>query len=85
MRNKKPRILVYDDGGKALDRYTVVIGKDVFAMSANPNSPQGVNQYVFSLDDIDNPNSSRGWGKKLPWKKVPSEVKKAIRRRLEEI
>jgi len=82
---RKPKVLVFDAGEKSLDRYTVVIGKDVYAMSANPNSPQGVNQYVFSLDDTDNSNSSKGWGKKLSWEKVPSEVKKAIRRRLKEI
>ena len=82
---RKPRVLIFDAGREALDRYTVVIGKDVYAMSANPNSPQGVNQYVFSLSDTDNSSSGKGWGKKLPWKKVPSEVKKAIRRRLKEI
>jgi len=80
---RKPRVLVYDAGKGALDRYTVVIGKDVYAMSSNPNSPQGVNQYVFSFDSTDVSDISKGWGKKLSLKKVPPEVKKAIRRRIE--
>ena len=39
---KTPKVTVYDNGGKTYDRYTVVIGKDVFGMSENA---WGFNQY----------------------------------------
>ena len=40
------KITVYDNGGKTMDRFTVVIGDDVFGMSEDPTSPQGFNQWA---------------------------------------
>lgn len=55
--NNVPHIIVYDNGGKTADRYTVFIREelakgtyDVYIMSDEPLSPQGVNQYSHSVD-----------------------------------
>lgn len=47
------RVRVFDNGGTTADRYTVSISRtkkgvrvwDVYNMSEEPNSPQGVNQF----------------------------------------
>ena len=39
------KIKGYDNGGSTLDRYTIIIGKDVWIMSHNPTSPQGICLY----------------------------------------
>lgn len=47
-------IKVLDSGEDTFcDRYTVIIGKDVFGMSNNACSPQGFNQYegTIGLDE----------------------------------
>lgn len=37
---------VYDNQGKTMDRYTVIFSNnDIYAMSDNPGSPQGVCMY----------------------------------------
>jgi len=43
------KVAVYDNKGKTFDRYTVIIGNDVFGMSDNPNHPQGFNQFCGEL------------------------------------
>ena len=40
------KVTVYDNGGESMDRYTVIIGNQVFGMSGNPTSPQGFNQWA---------------------------------------
>ena len=55
MKNVK----VYDNGGRTIDRYIVIIGDDVYGMSDDANSSQGFNQYIgtfgrdFLLDKKD--------------------------------
>lgn len=43
------KIAVYDNDGKTFDRYTVIIGNDVYGMSHNPKHPQGFNQFCGQL------------------------------------
>ena len=73
----KSKIVVYDNGGKTADRYTVFIGDDVFGMSDDPTSPQGFNQYSGTTDEI---KMGSHLGKKLS--KIPKELIKAIRDRI---
>lgn len=65
------------------DPYTVIIGRSIYGMSSNPNSPQGVNMYYGEV--------GKGWtikqlnkqfGDKIPMSKVPEEIKIAIKARL---
>jgi len=72
----KSKIVVYDNGGKTADRYTVFIGDDVYGMSDNPTSPQGVNSYFGTTDEI---KMGKDHGKKLS--KIPKELVKAIKQR----
>lgn len=74
MKNLK----VLDNGGKTFDRYTVVIGWDVFTMSQNPLSPQGVNQYMGTFLSL----TFRKEDKEIKWEDVPDDVKAAIQERM---
>jgi len=80
----KKRIDVYDDGGKDhIDRYTVVIGNDVYGMSANPNSTYGVNQYDDRYSDEEISRFVHNLKlKKVNLSEVPKDVKIAIKGRL---
>lgn len=68
-------VIVYDNGGKTADRYTVFIKKDVFGMSKNPSHPQGFNQWAGDTSEI---KKGKHLGKKIPVSKLPLAVKKAI-------
>ena len=65
---------VYDNKGKTLDRYTVIINKAVFTMSSNPLSPQGFNQFAGIVRQLD----KASLGKKVDFKQLPQEVRRAI-------
>ena len=70
-----PKIKIWDNEGKTIDRYLVKIDNDFYCMSSNPLSPQGVNQYV---------GSSTGYiqdEKEVDFDDLPLEVQKAIRER----
>ena len=69
-------VTVYDNGGNSFDRYTVIIDGDVYDMSHNPMSPQGVNQYVGREADID-----CDIGQLLSNSEIPDEVYAAIEER----
>lgn len=82
---KKNKIKIFDNEGKTLDRFTVVIGKDVFGMSLNPQDPRGFSQFAFTI--------GRGQGfsqlsdeilksKKVKFENLPIEVQKGIRGRI---
>lgn len=74
------KVTVYDNGGETTDRYTVIIGKDVFTMSNNPTSPQGVNQYAGTVgSDV---KIGKHLGKKLS--SIPKEIKQAVTNRMNE-
>lgn len=66
---------VYDNGGRTIDRYAVVIGDSVFTMSANPLSPQGVNMYCGTTREI-HPS-----GREVSLNDLPPAVREAIKRR----
>lgn len=40
---------VFDNKGKTIDRYTIIIDKDVYRMSYHANMPNGCNYYVGSF------------------------------------
>ena len=49
-------VQVWDNGGLTMDRYTVVIGDDVWFMSAYPTYPNGVCEYGgFWMGDLEEP------------------------------
>lgn len=80
--NKKisgEQVTVYDNGGQSVDRYTVVIGDDVYAMSTNPNHPQGFNQWIGPLAQFDFADNE-AVGKKLD--SIPPELEDAIKDRM---
>jgi len=77
-------VVVYDNGGKTADRYTVIIGKDAFNMSIDPSSsnPLGVNLYAGEVGrDV---KIGSNLGKKVSMNRLPSEVQQAIKQRLKE-
>lgn len=69
-----PDIHVYDNGGKTLDRYTVVINDAVYAMSEDATSPLGVNLYCGDFQPA-------GVGKEIPLLNLPLAVRLAIGKR----
>ena len=76
------KVTVYDNGGESMDRYTVVIGDDVFGMSENPGSPQGFNQWAGNVGkDI---RLGSHLGKVVKVTSLPKPVQKAIKDRMKE-
>ena len=76
----KPRVTVYDNGGKTMDRYTVIIGESVYGMSHNPLQPNGVNQYAGERDEF--PKDLSHLGKKIEFENLTPEVMKAVEDRI---
>jgi len=83
-RNYLRGVKVYDNGGRSMDRYTVVLPNgDVYGMSEHPNHPQGFNQYSgtigmdegYSIFNIELNN------KRTDKSKLSAEVKQAIKER----
>jgi hypothetical protein len=75
------RIVVWDNGGETADRYTVQIGRDIYTMSDNPLSPQGVNMYDTTL--AKNEKLCTGLDTKVRVKDLPKEVQRAIKARMQ--
>ena len=76
------KVTIYDNGGETMDRYTVIIGDDVFGMSENPTSAQGFNQWAGNVGkDI---RIGSHLGKTVKMTSVPKEVQKAIKDRMKE-
>ena len=46
-------ITIIDSGEEVVDKFTVVIGNQVFTMSIDPRQPNGFNQYAGELEDFD--------------------------------
>ena len=65
---------VYDNGGTSFDRYTVVAGGDVFVMSYNPLSLQGMNQWAGKESDFEGLDG----GVLLREDEIPPEIRKAV-------
>jgi hypothetical protein len=75
-------VKVYDFGVQEesyYDRFTVIIGKDVFGMSEKPNHPQGFNQYCGTAMEIDPTECGE---KVRSWSDLPPGVQKAILERM---
>ena len=73
-------IQVYDNLGKTADRYTVVTASNVYSMSRDVSSPNGVNMWIGSRDEFSRDLSYLG--RRLHPKNIPDMIKEAIRRRL---
>ena len=73
---KEANVVIYDNGGETLDRYTIFIGHDVFGMSAEGT---GFNQYIGDRSEIEEGDHL---GIKLDH--VPHGIQKAINERLKQ-
>ena len=85
LNEAKQKVMVYDNGGKSMDRYTVFItyatGETIaFGMSDNPMSPNGFNQYVGEVPREISPGKHQG--KKLS--RIPKEIERAVKVRMKE-
>lgn len=73
------KIRIFDNEGETIDRYTVQIERDVYGMSYNALSPQGVNLYNFTLKKGERLGNV---GKKINFDDLPEDVQKAIKERM---
>lgn len=71
---------LYDNGGKTIDRYTIVIEDgSVYGMSSDPLSPQGFNQFAGMEHEMSwKDNSAMG----AEIARIPDAVIKAIANRI---
>ena len=75
---------IFDNSGKTFDQYTIQIGQDIYGMSINALSPQGFNQYSFTLkkyEHIEGKANKETLGRKIAFDVLPEAVKVAIRQR----
>ena len=72
----KPSIIVYDNGGRSYDRYTVIYDDSVFAMAEDSTGPLGFNQYCGERDEF--PANMNHCGRRL--KNIPAAVMKGFKR-----
>ena len=72
---KNPKFIkaVYDNGGKTIDRYTIVLpdGDGCLSLSDDPNSPQGFSQFGECVE-------GSHLGKKISWNKLPKNVRDSL-------
>jgi len=63
---------VFDNGGKTVDRFTVINMKtaDVFAVSDNPGTPDGIGRHCGNCAEHRIVLYGSGWRQRLPHKKV---------------
>lgn len=76
------KVRVFDNRGKTFDRYFVVIDGEVYTMSRNPTSPQGMNQYAGPYDPTGLPRNSGSLGILLDH--IPPEIEAAILERIDD-
>ena len=64
--------IVFDNGGKSIDRYTVINTEtaDVFGVSENPGGPDGVGQHVGNCAEHRIVLYGSGWRQRMPQKKI---------------
>ncbi len=67
---------IYDNQGRTIDRYTVILDGEVYTMSSSPLSPEGVNMYWGAEGEVE-----VDLGQLLPLEDLPKEVREAIRQR----
>jgi len=74
-------IKVYEEPSQSndvIDKYTIIIGEEVFTMSGNLNSPQGFDQYWGNIKEF----SEEYFESKKELSKIPIEIVKAIINRI---
>lgn len=76
------KIVIWDNGGKTIDRYTVLIGGEVYGMSDDPHHPQGFNQYSHTIKKGEIYRGGSAPGKKVAFEKLPDGVQIAIAERM---
>lgn len=74
-------VMVWDNGGKSWDRYTVLIDRDVYGMSSNADSVNGFNQYIGDYTEFDF-ERTQNLGKRIKNHELPFEVIRAIYKRI---
>jgi len=78
-----PGLEVWDNGGETCDRYTVLIGSDIYHMSDNATSPNGVNCYGGHLSHIPHPEKWGFVGNRVEsLASLPDAVQRAITQRM---
>ncbi len=70
---------IWDNGGKTIDRYTVIFDGSVYTMSENALSPQGVNMYMCEVSEIIKRTLKHE--RKMKFTELPQEVQTAIWKR----
>ena len=73
---KEANVVIYDNGGETLDRYTIFIGDDVYGMS---EQGCGFNMYIGDRTDI-----AEGGHLGIMLDHIPHGIKNAINERLKE-
>lgn len=73
---EKEEIVVYDNGGKTADRYTVFIDKYVYGMGDTPKDPGGFNQFLGERSE--GYKEGPHLGNKVAFESLPQEVQDAI-------
>lgn len=83
-QNGNPRyVRCYDNGGKSVDRYTVVFtrsygnGCSYLGMSEQPFSPQGFGQHGWSDQSIDRPRYGH-LGRKIAFTDLPEDCQRCV-------
>lgn len=67
----------YDNKGDSFDRYSIILEGHVYAMSHNPSSPQGFNQYCCEEDEL----VLQKKDSEINFSELPQQVQKAIQMR----
>ena len=64
--------IVFDNGGKTADRYTIINMEtaDVFGASENPHDPNGLGRWIGNIADHRTVLNGAGWRQRLPAKKL---------------
>lgn len=72
MESAMKTYIVFDNGGKTLDRYTVINTEsaDVFGLSENPGNPDGIGRHCGNCAEHRIVLYGAGWRQRLPAKKV---------------
>jgi len=80
------RVRIYDNGGKTVDRYTLVVPSvdeprklDMYGFNAAPYHPQGFGQYAGSYDQM---GSYSHLGKLVPLSALPEQAQRFVRETL---
>jgi hypothetical protein len=76
-------IQIFDNGGRTCDRYTIILGQDVFIMSSNPLSPQGINMWAGTIP-IHKWGKCAPLGKPISFEGLSEEVKEAVCHRIQD-